>query len=102
MEQLRLLRRDDRQLPEFPIGTDADDSGLGDTGMVQVIWGPNVDDYDMAGLTVGEVISELRTPFRLPPNVVVNVNGVEADANTRLTDGDELEFVRAAGEKGNA
>jgi hypothetical protein len=68
--------------------------------MVQVIWGPLVDDLDVAGMCVGEVATLLRDPYHLAPGAVATVNGVEADASTQLTRGDTLEFIRAAGEKG--
>ncbi len=49
---------------------------------------------------MGEVQTLLETAYNIAPGVGVNVNGVEAGADTVLATGDSLEFVRAAGEKG--
>ena len=69
-------------------------------GTVQIIWGSLMDDLEVAGLTVGEVQGLLQQPYGIAPDVAVNVNGFEATHETRLEAGDELEFVRSAGEKG--
>ena len=69
-------------------------------GTVQVIWGSLMDDLEVAGMTVGEVHGHLQEAYGIAPNAQVNVNGIEATHDTRLDAGDELEFVRSAGEKG--
>ena len=101
MEQLRQYRRAVTPIQhQLLTGTGGEPDAVTETGTVQIVWGPMMDDLDVAGWTVGDVISDLRGVYRLPQGVVANVNGVEAGANTRLDVGDELEFVRAAGEKG--
>ena len=99
-----------RPLPETtrpaeprPIGTgvrtgSADD--LDTSGTIHVTWGAVVDDFEGAGMTVGEVLTAVEAAYNIPPGVRINVNGVEADTNTLLAVDDHLEFVRAAGEKG--
>ncbi len=86
-----------------PIGTGVR-TGSGDDvdthGTVQVTWGAVVDEFEGAGMTVGEVLTAVQAAYNVAPGVQINVNGVEADANTLLAAGDHLEFVRAAGEKG--
>ena len=102
MEQLRRLPRRATQSQTGPGSGSADGDRAAESGggMVQVIWGPLMDDLDVAGMSVGEVVTLLRDPYHLAPETVVTVNGSEADSSTRLTRGDTLEFVRAAGEKG--
>lgn len=70
-------------------------------GLVQVVWGALMDDLEVAGMTVGEVHELLQLPYGIAPDADVNVNGIEATHDTRLEAGDELEFVRMAGEKGS-
>ena len=103
MEQLRHLPVPvTHRPPDFALGVGGEEPGFSTDGTVQVVWGAMVDDFDLVGMTVGEVATLLRRPYRLAPGVVANVNGEETDADTRLCAGDELEFVRAAGEKGAA
>ena len=102
MEQLRHVSRRNTQTrppPEVGFGGQEDGTENGG-GMVQVVWGPLVDDLDVAGMSVDEVATLLRDPYHLAPGAIATVNGVEADPSTRLVRGDTLEFVRAAGEKG--
>ena len=102
MEQLRRLpRRATQSQPESTVSSGEQEHGSGPGGgMVQVIWGPLMDDLDIGGMSVGEVATLLRDPYHLAPGAIATVNGAEADSSTRLTQGDTLEFVRAAGEKG--
>ena len=101
-----------RPLPETtrpaeprPIGTGVRTGGGNDrdtSGTIQVTWGAVIDDFEGAGMTVGEVLTAVEGAYNVPPGVRINVNGVETDANTLLVAGDHLEFVRAAGEKGGS
>jgi hypothetical protein len=90
--------------PRAPRPTDGGFPGDGsheDTGgTVHITWGALVDDLEVADMTVGEVQNLLQDAYNIAPDVQINVNGVEVTANTRLSAGDSLEFVRAAGEKG--
>ncbi len=104
MEQLRRVpRRTTQSQPEPAASSGGQEDGIeSGGGMVQVIWGPLMDDLDVAGMSVDEVVTLLRDPYHLAPGAIATVNGVEADPSTRLNRGDTLEFVRAAGEKGGS
>ena len=57
------------------------------------------DRYD--GKSIAEVRTELGVILNIPANAKVLINDVEAtDENTELDSDDEVEFVKAAGEKG--
>ena len=104
MEQLRHPRGNaprDRLRPPLPFGSGpTENEATDEDGTVLVIWGPNMDELDAAGLTVDEVRQQLSTAFHIAPDADVNVNGVTASGDTRLLAGDNLEFVHIAGEKG--
>ena len=71
------------------------------SGTVHITWGALIDDLEVADMTAGEVLDLLQDAYHIAPGVQINVNGVEVTADTRLATGDSLEFVRAAGEKGD-
>ncbi len=104
MEELQRPRPEAVRPPApRPVGTGVRTGGGDDvdtSGTVQVTWGSLVDDVDLAGITVGEAETLLQDAYTIAPGVTINVNGAEAAADTILTAGDALEFVRAAGEKG--
>jgi hypothetical protein len=106
MEQLRTRRRHgphDRLRPASELGTGPSDNDAPDEdGSVLVIWGANMDELDVSGLTVDEIRQQIGSAYNIAPDVEVNVNGVSASGDTRLRAGDNLEFVHAAGEKGSA
>lgn len=57
------------------------------------------DRYD--GKTVAEVRNELGAILNIPSNPTILINGEPVtDEDTELENDDELEFVKAAGEKG--
>lgn len=66
----------------------------------RVINGVNQLDSDLVGKTVGQVRAMLAQVLNIAPDAVANVNGERADSDRTLEAGDELEFVKAAGEKG--
>jgi hypothetical protein len=84
------------------IGHGSDQFGIEGSGRVQVIFGAVMDDLEVAGMSVGEARNLLNVPYNIAPNAFVTLNGFEADDDTRLAEGDVLEFVRPAGEKGVA
>lgn len=106
MQQLgspRRRGRHDRQRPAIELGTGASPNEASDEdGTVLVIWGANMDDLDVSGLTVDEIRQQIDSAYNIAPDAEVNVNGVSASGDTRLRAGDNLEFVHAAGEKGGA
>jgi hypothetical protein len=70
--------------------------------LVTVIWGPIAKELDIRGMTVDGAYRALRVPLNIPARVRPLVNGRVAGPGERLSPGDVLEFVRAAGEKGAA
>ena len=92
-----------RPLPPRPIGSGVRTGGDDDVDTcetVHITWGALIQDLDVVGMTAGEVQAEVQDAYHMAPGVRINVNGVEAGADTVLVAGDALEFVRAAGEKG--
>ncbi len=102
MEQLR--RRapaQSQERPDFELGGGSASPGSGaGSDTVQFVWGSTIHDLDLADMSVGEVHAMLGGAYNLAPDAVATVNGEEANSSTRLSRGDTLEFVRAAGEKG--
>jgi hypothetical protein len=56
---------------------------------------------EVVGQTVGEVRSRYQGAFSMPADVSPFVNGESASSSDVLEDGDEIEFRKAHGEKGN-
>jgi hypothetical protein len=57
-------------------------------------------EFDFAGLTVAHVAESCREKFDIPADAKAFVNGKEVDYETILKDGDNLEFMKLAGQKG--
>lgn len=74
----------------------------GDKTMAKIICGANeLDDARWDGKTIDQVREELKTVLNIPEGASVLLNGDEArQTNVALREGDTLEFVKAAGEKG--
>ena len=70
------------------------------TGLVKISYGVHVLTAAIAGKSVGEVRQALKEPLNIDPRALALVNGREASASLVLKEGDQLEFVRLAGEKG--
>jgi hypothetical protein len=70
------------------------------TGLVKVSYGVHHLEVTIAGKSVGEVRQALREPLNIDPRALALVNGRDVAASYRLKEGDQLEFVRLAGEKG--
>ena len=69
-------------------------------GQVKISYGVHVLTAAIAGKSVGEVRQALKEPLNIDPRALALVNGREASASLVLKEGDQLEFVRLAGEKG--
>ncbi|MFZ5453935.1 MAG: hypothetical protein ACOZF2_18955 [Thermodesulfobacteriota bacterium] len=69
-------------------------------GQVRVSYGVHHLDAAIAGKSVGEVRQALREPLNIDPRALALVNGRDVAASYVLKQGDQLEFVRLAGEKG--
>ena len=69
--------------------------------MARIVCGANeVTSARFDGKTVESVKGELREILNIPDGADVLVNGAGAGCGTSLRAGDELEFVKPAGEKG--
>ncbi len=77
-------------------------SARGSSGAVRVICGVHALEAPVAGRTVAEVRAALEEALNISPSAVAVVNGAEVGADHVLREGEQLEFVRLAGEKGLA
>ena len=68
----------------------------------KVIYGVNELELDLAGKTVRGIWKVLEQVFNIPRDAVVTVNGTQADDDFVVHPGDEIEFQKAAGVKGQA
>lgn len=71
-----------------------------EAGQVKVIYGVHALEAALAGRTVGSVREALAQPLNISPQAVTLVDGREVGADHVLGQGELLEFVRYAGEKG--
>ena len=69
-------------------------------GQVKVSYGVHSLEAAIAGKSVGEVRQALKEPLNIDPRALALVNGRDVAASHILKEGDQLEFVRLAGEKG--
>ncbi len=70
------------------------------TGQVKISYGVHSLEATIAGKSVAEVRQALKEPLNIDPRALALVNGRDAAAAYVLKEGDQLEFVRLAGEKG--
>lgn len=70
--------------------------------MARIVCGPNeLDNPRYDGKTIQDVKAELREVLNIPEGATVLLNGAASPGcATPLREGDELEFVKPAGEKG--
>jgi hypothetical protein len=66
----------------------------------KVIYGVNELELDLAGKTVRGIWKVLEQVFNIPRDAVVTVNGARADDDFVVHPGDEIEFQKVAGVKG--
>jgi hypothetical protein len=96
----------ERTRPEtFADGPDAfsDPFALGTatlTGRVDVIHGVHAHPMPLAGMTVRQARLELEERMNIDPDAPATIDGVEVDEDTILQEGQVLNFVKPAGEKG--
>ena len=69
-------------------------------GSVDVIHGVYAHSLPLAGLTVRDARLELEDRMNIDPEAASVVDGREVDEDTVLTEGQVLNFVKHAGEKG--
>jgi hypothetical protein len=70
------------------------------SGMVKISYGVHNLEAAIAGKSVSEVRQSLKEPLNIDPRALALVNGRDVAASYILNQGDQLEFVRLAGEKG--
>jgi len=69
-------------------------------GSVLVEYGVNSREFFLAGKTVREAVDVARATWVLPENVDARLNGESTSMTTVLEDGDELQLIKPAGDKG--
>ena len=74
--------------------------GQATTALVKISYGVHSLEAAVAGKAVGEVRQALKEPLNIDPRALALVNGRDVAASQVLQAGDQLEFVRLAGEKG--
>lgn len=74
--------------------------GQATAGQVKVSYGVHSLEAAIAGKSVSEVRQALKEPLNIDPRALALVNGRDVPASYVLKEGDQLEFVRLAGEKG--
>ena len=67
---------------------------------VRVLYGVHALEASLAGRTVADVRQALRQALNISPQAVAIVDGREVEEGFILLAGQQLEFVRLAGEKG--
>ena len=67
---------------------------------VRVLYGVHSLEADLAGRTVADIRQALRQALNISPQAVAVVDGREVQEGFTLLAGQQLEFVRLAGEKG--
>jgi hypothetical protein len=67
---------------------------------VRVLYGVHALEANLAGRTVADVRQALRQALNISPQAVAIVDGREVEEGAILLAGQQLEFVRLAGEKG--
>ena len=70
------------------------------SGMIKVSYGVHNLEAAIAGKSVSEVRQSLKEPLNIDPRALALVNSRDVAASYILKQGDQLEFVRLAGEKG--
>jgi len=69
-------------------------------GQVEVIHGVYAHSLPLAGMAVGQARAELADRMNLDPDSLAVVDGTEMPDDTILSEGQTLNFVKHAGEKG--
>ena len=88
---------------DFSGGAPADDFGATatmPTGNVDVIHGVYAHSLPLAGMTVRQARAEVEQRMNIDPDAMAVVDGREVDEDTVLAQGQVLNFVKHAGEKG--
>jgi hypothetical protein len=76
-------------------------AGRKGAGSISVTCGVNSLTLDVAGQSVSTVRGQLKAALNIDDSYSIHVNGREANADTILRASDRVEFIKAAGRKGN-
>jgi hypothetical protein len=99
MSEEKLQRSDFSPGPDT--GPDPFDSeGAGVSGSVEVIHGIYAHSQPIAGMTVRQARCELEESMNIDPDAMAVVDGHEVKDDAVLAEGQVLNFVKHAGEKG--
>jgi hypothetical protein len=96
--QTETLRRETLATGPAPFGDDF--AAESNTGRVDVIHGVYAHSLPLAGMTVRQARLELEDRMNIDPEALAVIDGVEAVEDTVLRQGQVLNFVTPAGEKG--
>jgi hypothetical protein len=83
-----------------PFSDDFAPAAPGGERHVEVIHGVFAHSLPLVGMTIGQARSELQERMHIDPDAVPVLDGQEADEDTVLGEGQVLNFVKRAGEKG--
>lgn len=81
-------------------GDDSSSAAVACGGDVEVIHGVYAHSLPLAGMTVRQARAELEQRMNIDPDAMAVVDGRETDEDTILAQGQVLNFVKHAGEKG--
>ena len=103
MERQRRVQQEDtrRESVATPDAPAAQAVSLTREADVQVIYGASVQNLALAGLTLAEARPFVETILSVAPRSPALVNGRPVRASYVIAQGDALEFVHHAGEKGS-
>jgi len=98
--QTETLRRETVSTGPVPFGDEFAAAGSAVSGRVDVIHGVYAHCLPLAGMSVRQARLELEDRMNIAPEAVAVVDGVEAGEDTVLRQGQVLNFLTPAGEKG--
>src|SRR5437899_8491226 len=97
---LRMRKRQEPAPLETAPGLPAPPPGAAPPRPVRVIAGADVQDLDLVGRTVADARAVAQAIFGVAPDALALLDGHHVDEHTVLGEGQLLEFVKHAGEKG--
>jgi len=98
--QTETLRRETLSTGPVPFGDEFAAAGSAVSGHVDVIHGVYAHSLPLAGMTVRQARLELEDRMNIAPEAVAVVDGVEAGEDAVLRQGQVVNFLTPAGEKG--
>jgi hypothetical protein len=98
--QTETLRRETLSTGPVPFGDEFAPANAAVSGRVDVIHGVYAHSLPLAGMTVRQARLELEDRMNIAPEAVAVVDGVEAGEDAVLRQGQVVNFLTPAGEKG--